>query len=111
MEIIFLIFSLLKGSYSLFVATINYKNLLDKTVKLSDVSNETLSASIKYHVTLVAIEVFGTCFMLIPLISGAQSMRYLLFGFAIWFVAGAIEDFTEILTCRWEQKRRQQRSA
>ncbi|HEY9649128.1 MAG TPA: hypothetical protein V6C95_00590 [Coleofasciculaceae cyanobacterium] len=111
MEITFLIFALLKGSYSLFVATINCKNLLDKTVKLSDASNEKLSASIKYRVTLVTIEVFGTCFMLIPLILGVQSMRYTLFGFAIWFVAGAIEDFTEILTYRWEQKKRQQRSA
>jgi len=38
-------------------------------------------------------------------------MGYVLFGFTIWFLTGAIEDFTEILACRWEQKRRQQRSA
>jgi len=70
MEITFLIFALLKGSYSLFVGTINYKNLLNKTVKLSDVSNEKLSASIKYRITLATMEVFGTCFMLTPPILG-----------------------------------------
>ena len=107
MNIIFLISALLKGSYSLFVATVNYKNLLDKTVKLSDASNEKLSALIKYRATLLAIEIFGTCVMLIFLILGAQSMRYMIFGFAFWFATGAIEDFTEILTCHWEQKRRQ----
>jgi len=107
MNIVFLIFALLKGSDSLFVAAVNCKNLLDKTVKLSDASNEKLSALIKYRATLLVIEMFGTCVMLISLILGVQSTRYMIFGFAIWFATGAIEDFTEILNCHWEQKRRQ----
>jgi hypothetical protein len=107
MGTIFLIVALLKGLYSLLIATINCKDLFNKTAKLSDASNEKLSALIKYRATLLSIEVFGTCAMLIPLILGVKNMRYMIFGFAIWFVTGAIEDFTEILTCRWEQKRRQ----
>ncbi|MDX2212320.1 MAG: hypothetical protein SFY66_03430 [Oculatellaceae cyanobacterium bins.114] len=110
METIFLIFALLKGSYSLFVASVNCKNLLKKTVKLSNVSSEKLSESIKYCAILTIIELVGTCFTLIPLMLGVQSMRYILVGFAIWFITGAIEDFTKILTYRWEQKRRQQHS-
>lgn len=107
MEILFLGIAFLKGSYSLFVAIVNCKNLLTKTVKLSDASDEKLAALIKYRATLIAIEIFGTCITLTPLILGIQNMRYMLLGFVIWFAAGAIEDFTEILTCQWEQRRRQ----
>lgn len=110
METIFLIVMLPKGLYSLFIATINCKNLLNKTIKLSDASNEKLSALIKYRATLLGIELFGTCTMLISLVLGVQNMRYMILGFIIWFVTGAIEDFTEILTCRMELKRRQKLS-
>jgi len=63
MNIVFLIFALLKGSYSLFVAAVNCKNLLDKTVKLSDASNEKLSALIKYRATLLSYrDVWYMCY-------------------------------------------------
>jgi hypothetical protein len=107
MEIAFLILAVLKGAYSLCVAFINCKNLLSRAIKLSDISDEKLSATIKYRTVLLLIEVLGTCLMLISLLFGSPSMRYLLLGFAIGFAAGAIEDFTEFLVYRWEQKRRQ----
>lgn len=109
MGIIFLICALLKGAYSLFNAFINCKNLFNQAVKLSDESNDKLAALIKYRFTLLSIEIFGTGITLVPLILGVQDTNYLLSGFAVWFATGAIEDFTEILTCRWEQRRRKER--
>ncbi|PZU98901.1 MAG: hypothetical protein DCE90_03600 [Pseudanabaena sp.] len=107
MEVVFLIFALLKGLYSLYVALINCKNLLTRTIKFSDVSDENLLSSITYRTILLLIELFGTCLTMIPLLLEFSNMRYMLLGFAIWFMAGAIEDFTELLVYRFEQKRRQ----
>lgn len=106
-EIIFLAVASLKGIYCLTVAALNFRKIWTKRLNLSDKSDTHIASAITYRLVLITLEVIASGLIVIPLVLGLQTMRNTILGFLIWFATGAIEDFSEFLIHRYEQRRRQ----